>query len=300
MTARSVTPTHAALRLLALSLVLVLFGAACSSSSTTQTTATADDEPAAVESDDEGSTEESSTDDAAEPTAEPEPADEPTAEPEAEPEAMDDDEPSEDSSTETSTAGFASDDDFCRVARDLDENDPFEDADLDPFSPEFFDAARELYDGLLAIAPDEISGDVELVRDELLTIGEQLAAIDYDFTDPAFGEVMETLDSGSVDASAMRIEAYLRDVCGIDVDAVDEVDAEDMPALGLDEDALAGLSEIGPEEAAMLLGSLNLDPELQSCLLEQLPELTASQDPAILTQEICGTTLLDVVSGLTG
>ena len=111
---------------------------------------------------------------------------------------------------------------------------------------------------------------------------------------------METLDGGTVEDAGIRIEAYLRDACGIDVAAVDEVEIDDIPALGLDDDALAGLSEIGPEEAALLLGQLNLDPELQSCLFEKLPELTASQDPAILTQEICGTTLLDILSGLNG
>ena len=303
------TDWRSRLRIVAVAFVFALVATACSSSTATTTTASAGDEAdtAAETSDAQAESESESESESAPaeaPTATVTPV--PTEEPEPEPT----DEPEDDAEqNESASSGFASDDDFCRVARDLDENDPFEDADLDPFSPDFFEVASELYDSLLAIAPDAIRSDIAVVRDELIGVGEQLAAVDYDFTDPAFGEIMESLDSGTIDDSAMRIEAYLSEACGIDVDDLDDLDdsiddAEDaleaMPDLGLDEDALAALSQIGPDEAAMLLGQLVSDPELQACLLEKLPELTASQDPSILTEEICGTTLLEIVSGLSG
>ncbi len=293
-----------------LAVVVAFVATACSSSTATTTTTSAsvsDDQPA-TEATEETDTEGAGSEDAeggaeggadSEPTETPVPTAAPTATAAPAPTAEPPEEP------ESSSSGFASDEDFCRVARELDENDPFEDAELDPFSPEFFEAAGDIYDSLVAIAPDAIRDDIEAVRDELSDISEQLEAIDYDFTDPAFGEVMQSLDSGGIDQAAVRIEAYLSEACGIEAAAGEdfdapELDADDIPALGLDEDALAALGSIGPEEAALLLGQLGLDPDLQACLFEKLPELTASQDPAILTQEICGTTLLEIVSGLTG
>ena len=302
------------LRSLLLAVALLVFASACNSSTTTTTTAPASDDssdqtvdptPVPTPAPAGDTDDEPDADPAADTDDEPddEPAAEPTDEPDDEPAAEPADEPTpEPEPTEAPAAsGFASDDDFCRVAREFDESDPFEDADLDPFSPEFFEAALGIYDSILFIAPDEIRADIELIRDELTKINDQLAAIDYDFTDPAFGEILESLDSGVIDAAALRVEAYLAEVCGIDTGAVDEVEldaVDDLPSLGLDEEMLEGLSNIGPEEAALLLGSLGLDPELQQCLLTQLPELTASQDPEILTQEICGTTLLNILSGL--
>jgi hypothetical protein len=85
------------------------------------------------------------------------------------------------------------------------------------------DAIGDLADG----APDEIKEDLEIVADGVREIAEVFGEIDLSdpeaMADPAnietltaIGERMEELDQ-RVSASSDRVEAYLRDECGIDM-----------------------------------------------------------------------------------
>lgn len=106
-------------------------------------------------------------------------------------------------------------DDFCTVARELDENDPFDDAALSTFGPEFFDQAITLFGRMSAIAPAEIKGDIDISAQQLAQMRAVSAQYDFNLADPELGTALTQMDTSALDASTDRLDAYLLQVCGI-------------------------------------------------------------------------------------
>lgn len=214
--------------------------------------------------------------------------------------------------TSESDEGFSGDDsgDFCETAREFDENDPFD--NLGPLmGPEFFQEAEELYGEVISIAPDEIRPDFEASLRGIREMGAILEKYDYNFLDENLGAEMEALDTTTLDASGDRIDTYLEEVCGIEnalevetpgvLDGLlpDGIDPETLE--GLDLEDLEGI-EIDPETAQSIFDEFGIDEELAACLEQELGSDfdfdSAGADPSFMTQEICGTTILEIISGI--
>jgi hypothetical protein len=226
--------------------------------------------------------------------------------------------PSEESSTTDSPStteideDFSGEDsgDFCAKAREFDENDPFDNVGL-TLGPEFFEEAEELYGQVIAIAPDEIRPDFEASLDGIRELGALLDKYDYNFFDENLGAEMDALDTTTLDASGDRIGVYLEEVCGID----NALDVDTPGALdgllpeGIDSADLEGLDladlediELDSNVAQSIFDSFGIDEELATCLSEEFGDdfdlESASGDPSFMTQEVCGTTILEIISGI--
>lgn len=206
---------------------------------------------------------------------------------------------------------FSGDDsnEFCEKAREFDENEPFENVSL-TIGPEFFEEAEELYGEVISIAPAEIRDDFESSLDGIRQMGTILEKYDYNFFDEALGAEMDALDTVALDASGQRIDTYLKEVCGIDnvleddtPDVLDGLLPEgiDPADLGIDPADLEGL-EINPDAAQAIFDQFGLDEELVACLEQELGSGldldSAATDPSFMTQEVCGTTILEIISGI--
>lgn len=137
----------------------------------------------------------------------------------------------DDDDSSASGGGGGGGGDFCDRATLIDErfnelDETFAGTDL-PTSEVFDEAANAIGD-LADGAPDEIKEDLEIVADGIREIAEVFGEIDLSdpeaMSDPAnlealtaMGERMEELDV-RVSASSDRVEAYLRDECGIETD----------------------------------------------------------------------------------
>lgn len=294
------------IRLLGLVVLAALFAAGCASSTTTtltetassnQTTATTEAPSTEADEPEPETVDGEPTAVPAQATAAPEPVETDSAETDP-----DDVEPTE---TETETASSASsvfdDGDFCAIARDLEENDPFsgevDGQEFDVFSEDFFSYVVDLYDGLVAIAPDEIVGDIALIRSSMVELEAVAEQFDYNFFDPGMADAFEALDSVEFNTASDNIETYLADTCGIETGLGGDTTSEAVPDLddiggSVEDEDLAFLNQV-------LLSQFNLDPELEACLLEAIPNLTeAVTDPTFMQQEVCGTTLFNVFQGL--
>lgn len=309
-------------RVLGLVVLAAVFAAGCASSTTTtltetdsanQTTTATEAPSTQTDEPEAGSVDNEPTAVPAQATAEPEPVetDSTATDTATDTDSTDTDtDEAEPTETETETASSASsvfdDGDFCSIARDLDENDPFsgevDGFDFDVFSEDFFTYVIELYDGLAGIAPDEIADDIGVVRAGMVALEQRAAEFDYNLFDPGMVEALSIFETTDFEAASINIEAYLSDVCGID-----PLGATTSPSL--DEDTqdpvtpIDGIDGLEDEDLAILnqlfLSQFDLDPELQACLLEAIPDLTqAVADPAVLQQEVCGTTLFAIFQGL--
>lgn len=229
-------------------------------------------------------------------------------------EASASDEPSTTDTTSTTEVeeDFSGDDsaDFCATAREFDENDPFDDVGLS-MSPAFFEEAEELYSEVISIAPDEIRSDFETSLDGIRQMGALLEKYEYNFFDEELGAEMDALDTDALDASSDRIGAYLEEVCGIenalDVESPDALDG--LIPEGLDPADLEGLDpadlediELDPDIAQNIFEALGIDAELAACLEQEFGSDfdldAAGADPSFMTQEVCGTTILEIISGI--
>lgn len=280
---------------------------ACSSNSTVTLADGTEADPTATPAEDDGTPEPSATDvpadDSDDSDEEVEPTVPPTAEPTTEPA------PSAAADDTDDGAAFSGADsgDFCRIARELDEDNPFEDPELAPFTEEWFEATLDFYEQVEAIAPAEIRGDFVAIRGGLEQLADTAARFDYNLFDPALAQAIETIDTAELDEAGENIENYLLDVCGLDISSLDSMDStsgadmpEDMAEMlgGLD---LENLSDADVAALSQLLFSQLADPELQACLLENIDALlAAAEDPNALNQEICGTTLFSIFAGLGG
>ncbi|MFT7474679.1 MAG: hypothetical protein ACI81L_001607 [Verrucomicrobiales bacterium] len=217
---------------------------------------------------------------------------------------------SEESSTTNSPSttevdqDFSGDDsgDFCKMVREFEENDLFD--NFGPsIGPEFFEEVEALYGEVISIAPTEIRPDFEASLEGIREMGALFAKYEYNFLDENLGAEMDVLSTSTLDAPGERIEAYLEEVCGIE----DEPEVDTPGALdgllpeGLDPADLEGL-EIDPDLAQSIFDGLGIDQELAVCLEEELGSEfdidSAGADPSFLTKEICGTTILEIISGI--
>jgi len=198
-------------------------------------------------------------------------------------------------------------DDFCATAREFDENDPFDNVGL-TMGPEFFEEAEELYGEVIEIAPDEIRPDFEASLDGIREFGAILEKYDYNFFDENLAAEMDALDTTTLDASGERIAVYLEEVCGIDnaleVDTPGALD--DLLREGIDPADLEGLDlddlDLDSNAAQSIFDSFGIDEELATCLSEEFGDdfdlESAGADQSFMTQEVCGTTILEIITGI--
>lgn len=173
---------------------------------------------------------------------------------------------------------------FCDLSREFDDED-FNPAD---FGEEYFDGIDDLIGRVIRIAPDEIHGDMETAREGFRALAEILAEYDYNILDPDLATAMENLDSEEFDAASDRIDAFLERECGI----ADE-SSTSAPATSLLEN-IEGDAE-GFVQAMMFM--FGIDAEMAQCLSDELGEFdTANPDPELITKEVCGTTLLEIIT----
>lgn len=200
-------------------------------------------------------------------------------------------------------------DDFCGLAAQLAEDDPIDDASTAMFSAAFFDRFDQVYAQIGSVAPAEIASDVALLRSTLSNLGDVMERNGYDPFAPELSAALEEFDATGIDAATERISQYTLAACGIDLDAaVADTDATgiDTGATGgIDTEALQSLQDISPDEAELIndlfLSQFGIDEALAECLTAELGDLTeAVADPSILNQEVCGTTLFAIISGIGG
>lgn len=186
--------------------------------------------------------------------------------------------------------------DFCDTAREFEENDPLAGLSIND-GEKFFDAADELWDGVLPQVPDEILTDVETIIsgfDEMRAIGEEF---DYQFVNQAASAAFEAIDTAPMDAASERFDAYLGDVCGID----SFVSGPDTGPVGPDTDIdLGDLTDDQLNSSAALIAQIfGVDMETAECLVTEIGDITSpgAIDPTQLDTPVCGTTLNEVLSG---
>ncbi|NNC80355.1 MAG: hypothetical protein HKN94_09420 [Acidimicrobiales bacterium] len=198
--------------------------------------------------------------------------------------------------------------DFCDTAREFEENDPLE--DLDFFDADFFDAATELWNGILPSVPDELRPDVEVIIanfDDMRAIAEKY---DYNFMSEGALAEFEAMDTTEMDAAGARFDAYLEDVCGIDTfdsdgtETLDDMDI-DLDELGIDLDDIDfdELSEAELTSAAAFVAQIfGVDVETAECLVGEFGALSdpSAVDLSRMDEPVCGTTLNEVFAGLGG
>ena len=196
-------------------------------------------------------------------------------------------------------------DDFCDTARELDEADPFGN-ELN-FNEDFFDEVDDILGRIVRTAPSEIRGDMEVIRDGIRDFVEILEEYDFNFFDPELAAAMEDLDSDELDAAGDRITEFLESECGItdddfDFDSGDASSGDPGEGTSFEElfGDLEGLDDESSLTQAMMI-LLGVDEETAQCLSEELGQFdTADPDPELLTKEVCGTTLLEIMTGVGG
>jgi hypothetical protein len=126
--------------------------------------------------------------------------------------------------------GGASGADFCETAEAFkvqsDSGDAIFDADEAPSSDQLRDVfvgLRSATSDMVDAAPEEIADDAKLVGDAIDGFVGALEDADFDaeaiVTDPAFAETMDSLTGPEVTAAQDRITAFVKDECGVDLDA---------------------------------------------------------------------------------
>jgi len=134
------------------------------------------------------------------------------------------DDSSDDSEDDEDFSGSGSGE-FCALAREYDEADPFEDPDFDfTDSGQVRDVFNELDDAigqLARSAPGEIEDDAEIVADGTSKLIELFEKYDYDFVAigsdaAAQAEFDELVADPQYEAASERLSTYLEEVCGID------------------------------------------------------------------------------------
>lgn len=213
-------------------------------------------------------------------------------------EAPNDDSGNDKTADDDDTETFSGDDnsEFCKVAREFDENDPFENSAIP--DEEFFNAAEALWNDVLDIAPSDIKGDFETTLSSLQDFKGIMEKYDYEFFDEDLIVELDALDSTASDAAGARISAYLEDVCGIvgGLDAGDDDTGFELPD-GLDAESL---ENIDPAAVEGIFDALGVDAETAACLNEEFGDDFDLENPdlSILTEPVCGTTLMEIITNI--
>jgi len=127
-----------------------------------------------------------------------------------------------------------------------------------------------------------------------------LEQYDYNFLDPDLQQGLEGIDTVAMDEAGASFASYMNNVCGIDFDA----GTPDQPGSSAAPPALdpEGLQDLDADDPVAILQAIfGIDAELAQCLNDELGGLDPENiDSSMLTQQVCGTTLLEVVSGVGG
>jgi hypothetical protein len=208
-------------------------------------------------------------------------------------------------STPTSDSGGSNGSSFCEMARTLDETDILSDAAMP--SKDMFEAAAAAMQQAIAAAPSEIKGDLEVLGDAFVEFQTLLEKYDYNFLDPAFQTAMEALDTSEMEAAGARVDAYLESECGIKASDASGMGTDTdgtAPGIGdlagLDPSMLEGLAD-NPAALLALLSGFGIDAETAQCLVTELPTMGIDPDnvdTSVLTEPICGSTLIEIFSNL--
>ena len=193
----------------------------------------------------------------------------------------------DDGAASGSSASGDPDSEWCRAVRSAADGEASPlDLDLLGLTPEELEARFTENVALIeeweATAPPEIEADVTAMADAFRTLVSLADAAEWDLlvmgTDPAF---LEAFDVGELGPAADRIDAYSRDVCGVDL-GVSDVDGlgggtsstPSVPAVGADGDLA---------DQVMGLFGLSADvlaPDQVDCLNEQLGQQYPDGIPA--------------------
>ncbi len=208
-------------------------------------------------------------------------------------------------SAPTTDSGGSSASSFCEMARTLDETDILSDAAMP--TKDMFDAAATAMQQAIAAAPSEIKGDLTVLGEAFVELQGLLEDYDYNFFDPALQTAMEGLDTAAMEAAGARVDAYLESECGIKASDPSGTGTEtdgaapgvgDLP--GLDPSMFEGLAD-NPTALLALLNGFGIDAETAQCLVTELPTMGIDPDnvdTSLLTEPICGSTLMEIFSNL--
>jgi hypothetical protein len=215
---------------------------------------------------------------------------------------------SADESTPTTASGDAGGSgggSFCDMARTLDETDILSDAAMP--TKEMFEAAASAMQQAIAAAPSEIKGDLTTLGDAFVGLQALLEKYDYNFLNPDFLTAMEDLDTSEMEAAGARVDAYLESECGIKASDPSGMGTDTdgtAPGIGdlagLDPSMLEGLAD-NPAALLALLSGFGIDAETAQCLVTELPTMGIDPDnvdTSVLTEPICGSTLIEIFSNL--
>ncbi len=204
-----------------------------------------------------------------------------------------DDEPEGD--TDSVDFGGDSNSDFCRQAIAF---DALESADNFDFTdPDFFDETAAALADMASSAPSEIRDDVDTIRVMTEQFANVIRSADGNILSEEFVDAMDAIDTTEADVAGDRVGQYLEQVCGLEADG--DIDTSDITIPGLDIGSLEGLSE-AETQAAVFQQMFGVDEDLAACLAEELGDFgeSAELDPSTATQEICGTTMLELITGI--
>lgn len=175
--------------------------------------------------------------------------------------------------------------DFCGVARAFDESNDVFDTVEESSTNDLRDGmrqARAAIDQLAKAAPSEIRDDVNLLKGAFGSLIELLEENDYDFfatvMDPANADKLAALDSEEFNQAADRVNAYVKDRCGIDLDSsgssTDDTTGAggEMPSDDSDGTipGMGDLGNMGDTLAALYADLFGIDQERAKCLADKL------------------------------
>jgi len=272
--------TKSLLKLAGILVGLLLLASACGDSSESSSSSEAD--PATLTSDAPGGESEGGDEDAP---------------------GEDEDEADDDDGGSSGSAGSSGNNsEFCTTARQLASVNPF--GDITSFDGSTFASINDFLTQAIDDAPADIRSDVVLLRDGFSEFGALLEKYDFNFFDAEFLSELESFSLDGLDEAGDSVSSYMRDECGIELDG-DETDDSLGDGTFTDPVTASSLAEtfegLEGDEAAVqaLVQFLGIDQELAECLNEELGEFdTSSPDPSLLTREVCGTTLFEVITNI--
>ena len=271
-------------KLIGLLAVLVLIAAACGGDD--DTTAAADD---SNQSSDDGSSDDDGGDNSGDDDGDNNSGD-------------DDGDDSSDDSVEPPSGGDSAA--LCELGERFEDDNPLEGVTL--FDGEdFFNRVDALWSDVRDVAPSQVSGDVDEIAGAFGRMRDLFEEYDFNLLDEGLQVGLEEFDSDALDAAGNRLEAYIEQECDLSLDlGADTSDSETPTVPGFDPEDIEDLQdqiESGEldEAAAALMALFGIDEELAKCLNDELGGLDPENiDPSTFNDPICGTTLLEIVSGI--
>jgi len=187
--------------------------------------------------------------------------------------------------------------DFCGVARQFASSNPF--GDLTSLDASAFAMIDEILIQAEDLAPSEIRDDVRVTRMAFNEFSSLLEKYDFNFFDADLLVELEAMNTDGLNEAGGRVSDYMRDECEIDIGGDGAQDAASPTAVASDlAERFGDVGDVDAEIAA-LMQVLGVDPELAECLNMELEDFDLdNQDPELLTQEVCGTTLLEILSSV--